>query len=199
MTRKKNYAYGGKATAILEWLNTEPTASDNEIAKYVQCSVSYVKKLRSQMAHVPESPKHFVVGKDIDIDPETLEEVTLVTSMGRKEREEYAKSKAKLKETIASWRKEAEATDVDAILDARADQYGSFMQSADVAIKIKGVMHNAIARNDLHMFPDQLLALDMIAVKISRILTGNPSHVDSWVDIAGYAKLVSDRLEGKVR
>ena len=197
MTRKKNYAYGGKATAILEWLNTEPTASDNEIAKYVQCSVSYVKKLRSQMAHVPESPKHIVL--DGEVDPDTLEEVALVASMGRKGREEYEKSKAKLKETIASWRKEAEATDVDAILDARADQYGSFMQSADVAIKIKGVMHNAIARNDLHMFPDQLLALDMIAVKISRILTGNPSHVDSWVDIAGYAKLVSDRLQGNVR
>ena len=60
-------------------------------------------------------------------------------------------------------------------------------------------MHNAIAQKDLHLAPDQMLALDMIAVKISRILSGNPSHKDSWVDIAGYAKLISDRLEGNVR
>jgi hypothetical protein len=27
-------------------------------------------------------------------------------------------------------------------------------------------------------------------------LTGDPHHVDSWVDIAGYAQLVVDRLRG---
>ena len=88
---------------------------------------------------------------------------------------------------------------MDALLQKREDQYGSFMFGANIAIRLKGVMHNAIAQKDLHLAPDQMLALDMIAVKISRILSGNPSHKDSWVDIAGYAKLVSDRLEGNVR
>ena len=89
-----------------------------------------------------------------------------------------------------------EFIEVDAVLGARAAQYGSFMQSAETAIKIKGAMHNAIARNDVHLFPDQILALDMIAVKLSRIVNGNASHRDSWLDIAGYAKLVADRLGG---
>jgi len=31
------------------------------------------------------------------------------------------------------------------------------------------------------------------------ILNGDPNYVDSWVDIAGYAKLVADRLEGNAR
>ena len=88
---------------------------------------------------------------------------------------------------------------MDALLQKREDQYGSFMFGANIAIRLKGIMHNAIAQKDLHLAPDQMLALDMIAVKISRILSGNPSHKDSWVDIAGYAKLVSDRLEGNVR
>lgn len=88
---------------------------------------------------------------------------------------------------------------MDALLQKREDQYGSFMFSANIAIRLKGVMHNAIAQKDLHLAPDQMLALDMIAVKISRILSGNPSHKDSWVDIAGYAKLVADRLQGNVR
>ena len=91
---------------------------------------------------------------------------------------------------------EPEANVVDKVLDARADQYGSFMQGADIAVRIKGIMHNAIARKDMHLYPDQLLALDMIAVKISRIVNGNASHRDSWLDIAGYAKLVADRLGG---
>ena len=88
---------------------------------------------------------------------------------------------------------------MDALLQKREDQYGSFMFGANIAIRLKGIMHNAIAQKDLHLAPDQMLALDMIAVKISRILSGNPSHKDSWVDIAGYAKLVSDRLQGNVR
>jgi hypothetical protein len=36
----------------------------------------------------------------------------------------------------------------------------------------------------------------MIVHKISRIVNGNPDKVDHWVDIAGYATLVADRLEG---
>ena len=94
---------------------------------------------------------------------------------------------------------EPEVSGVGNILDARAEQYGSFMQSADTVIRIKGIMHNAVARNALHLYPDQLQALDMIATKISRIVHGNPNHLDSWIDIAGYATLVADRLQGKTR
>jgi hypothetical protein len=36
----------------------------------------------------------------------------------------------------------------------------------------------------------------MIAHKIGRILNGDPDYIDSWDDIAGYAKLVADRLRG---
>jgi hypothetical protein len=34
----------------------------------------------------------------------------------------------------------------------------------------------------------------MIAHKIGRILNGDPNYADSWIDIAGYAQLVADRL-----
>jgi hypothetical protein len=42
-------------------------------------------------------------------------------------------------------------------------------------------------------------ALEMIAHKIARIINGDPNYADSWVDIAGYAKLVADRLGGTER
>ena len=94
---------------------------------------------------------------------------------------------------------EPEVSGVGKVLDARAEQYGSFMQSSDTVIRIKSIMHNAVARNEVHLYPDQLQALDMIATKISRIVHGNPNHLDSWIDIAGYATLVADRLQGKTR
>jgi hypothetical protein len=37
-------------------------------------------------------------------------------------------------------------------------------------------------------------SLDMIACKASRILNGDPNHLDSWVDIAGYATIVATRI-----
>jgi hypothetical protein len=46
---------------------------------------------------------------------------------------------------------------------------------------------------------DQLEALEMICHKIGRIVNGDPNYADSWIDIAGYAKLVADRLEGVER
>jgi hypothetical protein len=39
----------------------------------------------------------------------------------------------------------------------------------------------------------------MIATKMSRIVNGNPDKIDNWDDIAGYAKLVADKLRGRVR
>jgi hypothetical protein len=46
---------------------------------------------------------------------------------------------------------------------------------------------------------DQWEALEMIVHKIGRIVNGNPDKIDHWVDIAGYAKLVADRLQGVER
>jgi len=35
----------------------------------------------------------------------------------------------------------------------------------------------------------------MIAHKIARIINGDPNHLDSWHDIAGYATLVEQELK----
>jgi hypothetical protein len=173
-----------KAAAILEMMNKG--MSNKEIRNVMKVSHSYLWKLRNQMAHKVEEPQ------PAD-GPGGRECHNECNSTNKKE---------SLAEKIARQTKawaDAKTANVDTILDQRAEQYGSYMASANVAIRLKGIMHNAIAQQDLHLAPDQLLSLDMIAVKISRILTGNPSHVDSWLDIAGYAKLVADRLQGTVR
>jgi hypothetical protein len=91
------------------------------------------------------------------------------------------------------------AQEVDTILNERASTYGSFKGVAEVAQEFKALIHNALTDSHKVLDADQVEALDMIASKIARIVNGNPDHTDSWLDIAGYATLVADRLQGKIR
>jgi transposase-like protein len=89
--------------------------------------------------------------------------------------------------------------EVDVTLDARALEYGKFIEGAEVMQMLKRVVQAALNNRDKTLAHDQAEALDMIIHKIGRIVNGNPDVVDHWLDIAGYAKLVADRLEGRVR
>ena len=88
---------------------------------------------------------------------------------------------------------------VDATLDARAVEYGKFIEGAEVMQMLKRVVQAALNNRDKTLAHDQAEAMDMIIHKIGRIVNGNPDVVDHWLDIAGYAKLVADRLEGRIR
>lgn len=90
-------------------------------------------------------------------------------------------------------------TSVDAILDERGKRYGTFTGHAAIAQLYKQETANFLTTLNKVLANDQQEALDMIFHKIGRIINGDPNYADSWVDIAGYAKLVADRLEGKVR
>lgn len=90
-------------------------------------------------------------------------------------------------------------SNVDAILDERGSRYGNFLDHARITQRLKNVAHQFATDHDKRFDVDQAEALDMIFHKIGRILNGDPNYADSWIDIAGYAKLVADRLEGKSR
>ena len=91
------------------------------------------------------------------------------------------------------------SNDVDAILDERGTRYGQFKDVALVIQRLKQEIRMGLLLQSKILDVDQQEALDMICNKIGRIVNGDPNYVDSWVDIAGYAKLVADRLEGKAR
>lgn len=82
--------------------------------------------------------------------------------------------------------------DVDTTLNQRGQRYGEFKTHAQITQDLKEVMRLTDNWERLESF--QIEALEMIAHKIGRILNGDPNYDDSWVDIAGYAKLVADRL-----
>ena len=81
------------------------------------------------------------------------------------------------------------------ILEERGKRYGKFKDHAEISQRLKYVVRD---RRDV-LLDDQREALEMICHKIARILNGDPNYADSWIDIAGYAQLVADRLQGVER
>lgn len=86
---------------------------------------------------------------------------------------------------------------IDETLNERGTRYGEFADHAGISQRLKNVARFEISFRDKVMAEDQLEALEMIFHKIARIINGDPNYADSWVDIAGYATLVANRLEAK--
>lgn len=85
---------------------------------------------------------------------------------------------------------------VTATLAERGARYGAFAEHSRIAQGLKDVMRAELGWKCLDN--DMKEALEMVQHKVARILNGDPRHQDSWVDIAGYSRLVADRLGKEV-
>lgn len=83
---------------------------------------------------------------------------------------------------------------VDALISERGNRYGKFADGATIMQHLKNVMHQTEGWSRLT--DSQREALDMIQHKIGRALNGDPTYDDNWKDIAGYATLVAEELNG---
>lgn len=94
---------------------------------------------------------------------------------------------------------------IENTLAERGNRYGDFTDHARLCQDLKAVMATfAVVQNtpngvSVHLPWGDLpathkQALEVIADKIARILSGDPNYADNWHDIQGYAKLVEDRL-----
>jgi hypothetical protein len=92
-----------------------------------------------------------------------------------------------------------EESGIDETLNERAQDYGKFKDGAALMQGIKRLLADHARAHNKTFADDQWEALEMIVHKMARIVNGNPDKVDSWTDIAGYAKLVADRLQGNAR
>jgi hypothetical protein len=86
------------------------------------------------------------------------------------------------------------STDIAKTLEERGSRYGRFEEHARITQNILAAMRDS--PNWAALPPDMKESLTMVAHKAGRILNGDPNYADSWVDIAGYATLVADRLVG---
>lgn len=100
-----------------------------------------------------------------------------------------------LQNSLLSQQEKNPVTNIADTLIERGNRYGVFSGHARITQALKVFMQNQ--DNWQILADDQRESLDMIAHKIGRILNGDPNYDDSWIDIAGYAKLVADRLRGE--
>lgn len=84
-------------------------------------------------------------------------------------------------------------TDVGSVLAERGKVHGDFDEPCRIAQGLKAVIRDGVNYKQGRLNAVQMEAIEMIAHKLARIVSGDPSHVDHWVDIAGYAQLVAQR------
>ncbi len=87
-------------------------------------------------------------------------------------------------------------TDIDKTLEERGKRYnlnGTYPDHAILTQELKDRCRKHPGWNSTPHFMKE--ALDMILHKIARVLNGDPYYKDNWVDIEGYAKLVSRELK----
>ena len=179
--------------AIIAALKAKPKAKPKELAAEYGVAVSYIYRLRKQ---VVEGRRKITL---------TSDQVEIARKLGVP-LEDYVKEGLKMgalkydgERPIVNPTITMEPSDVDAILDSRAKDYGKFIEGAEIMQMLKRLVHNYIEQRQTPLAFDQREAIDMIIHKMGRIINGNPDKVDHWVDIAGYATLVAERLEGNAR
>lgn len=93
--------------------------------------------------------------------------------------------------------KETMSTTTESLITERGSRYGKFKDGAEIMQSLKDTMRDVDGWNNLTA--SQKEALDMIQHKIGRILNGDPTYDDSWKDIAGYATLIVNELNGDAK
>ena len=89
--------------------------------------------------------------------------------------------------------------DITETLQERGKRYGKFTGHAECTQDLKQIINRHLHLRRKALAHDQQEALDMICHKIGRIINGAPDYADSWHDIAAFAQLVADRLNGTDR
>jgi predicted house-cleaning NTP pyrophosphatase (Maf/HAM1 superfamily) len=167
-----------KAQTIRDALIADPKASAKDIAARLNVRVQAVYQARWEMKHRPSKKAANKTAKN-----------------------PIAKAAAQAAELLLQVEPPAQGLviGVDDILIQRGLRYGKFKDRAQLTQELKRVMVRHASAVNTTFTDSQWEALEMIAHKIARIVNGDPNHVDSWTDIAGYAKLIADELEGTER
>lgn len=88
------------------------------------------------------------------------------------------------------------ADDRDPLLVERGRTHGSFALNAHFSQQLKSIFQ-CDAGGYATMKVEHREALDMIALKLSRILSGQAEYADHWKDIGGYSNLAVEACEDK--
>lgn len=114
--------------------------------------------------------------------------IDLVSADERRAAEAVKSETERLRDAILAEKAKKEGPQTGAEATAvRGTTHGRFPDNAKVSQQLQFVMSGSKNWNELSN--TQREALQLIAHKIGRILSGDPNFKDHWVDIAGYAEL----------
>lgn len=81
------------------------------------------------------------------------------------------------------------------LVASREETHGNYADVSRIAQSIKQIISyecsNRIDRSQKPLFLAHVESLEMIAVKIGRIIAGDPTFQEHWDDIAGYARIAN--------
>ena len=83
---------------------------------------------------------------------------------------------------------------IEQILAQRGKTHGEFEDQARCAQELKEVWHRHAKKCGNNGNPIVNEAVDMTLHKLARAAVGDLLEPDHWLDVQGYAKLVSDRI-----
>ena len=81
------------------------------------------------------------------------------------------------------------------LIQNRERTHGSYPSTAKLSQALKDTMKSG--PNWISLSDAQAESLEMIALKIARILSGNPDYADHWDDVIGYARLARPETEAQ--
>lgn len=86
------------------------------------------------------------------------------------------------------------APTAQSVITERASTHGDFGEVAKTSQHLKGCVSAALTTRGKVLPSDQQESLDLICMKMARIIHGNHNEPDHWQDVAGYATLIGNKL-----
>ena len=90
-----------------------------------------------------------------------------------------------------------DAVEVKETISNRTANYGEFEVNSKIMQDMKDAAKSGSSWDKMSSYQKE--SIEMILHKVGRIVCGDPDYIDSWHDIAGYAKLVEDILDSAKR
>ena len=203
-TRKNNpdYLPNSKTSQILKYIQAHPQCSNARVVKAVGCSTALVvdtRRLWKDLVEDPITAPHYAPVKPAKRGIESAPMYRILQSE-LASNPNYRNQQPKLeldtqegpREVVECCGQQAHADNVDTVLMERGKDYGDYASKAQFIQGVKYLMRSSPSWEA--MDADMRESMEMIAHKMGRTLYGNPTHKDNFLDIAGYAKLVADRL-----
>lgn len=83
-------------------------------------------------------------------------------------------------------------SEIKKLLDERKAKYGEYRDNARVSQELKATLASGASWHKLSAVQKE--TCDMVAQKLCRIVNGDATYEDSWIDIIGYIQLTLDDI-----